>query len=115
MALLPLVQIALLVIFVIIIYAIIGLELFSGILHKTCYDNVTGIQLLPGVSRPTVIGRISFKEIVISRVELLMCVTLTLTSTDEMMEEPIPCGGNYMCENGTFCRAGWEVGIYLHT
>ena len=37
----PLFHIALLVIFVIIIYAIIGLELFSGILHKTCYDNVT--------------------------------------------------------------------------
>ena len=41
MAMIPLFHIALLVIFVIIIYAIIGLELFSGILHKTCYDNVT--------------------------------------------------------------------------
>lgn len=37
----PLLHIALLVIFVIIIYAIIGLELFSGKLHATCYDNVT--------------------------------------------------------------------------
>ena len=34
MALLPLVQIALLVIFVIIIYAIIGLEMFMGAMHK---------------------------------------------------------------------------------
>ncbi|XP_073994416.1 ca[2+]-channel protein alpha[[1]] subunit D isoform X2 [Rhodnius prolixus] len=40
-AMVPLLHIALLVLFVIIIYAIIGLELFSGTLHKTCYDNIT--------------------------------------------------------------------------
>lgn len=38
----PLLHIALLVLFVIIIYAIIGLELFSGKMHNTCYDNTTG-------------------------------------------------------------------------
>lgn len=38
----PLFHIALLVIFVIIIYAIIGLELFSGKLHKACRDEITG-------------------------------------------------------------------------
>ncbi|KAH7974411.1 hypothetical protein HPB49_015094 [Dermacentor silvarum] len=37
----PLLHIALLVVFVIIIYAIIGLELFSGKLHQTCYNNAT--------------------------------------------------------------------------
>ncbi|KAL1455036.1 hypothetical protein WDU94_009157 [Cyamophila willieti] len=37
----PLLHIALLVLFVIIIYAIIGLELFSGKLHRTCFHNVT--------------------------------------------------------------------------
>ena len=42
MAMIPLLHIALLVIFVMIIYAIIGLELFSGILHKTCFVNSTG-------------------------------------------------------------------------
>ncbi|XP_072155545.1 muscle calcium channel subunit alpha-1 isoform X4 [Bemisia tabaci] len=41
-AMVPLLHIALLVIFVIIIYAIIGLELFSGKLHKTCFNNITG-------------------------------------------------------------------------
>nr|CAD7568445.1 unnamed protein product [Timema californicum] len=41
-AMVPLLHIALLVLFVIIIYAIIGLELFSGKLHSTCYHNVTG-------------------------------------------------------------------------
>lgn len=38
-AMVPLLHIALLVLFVIIIYAIIGLELFSGKLHDTCYDD----------------------------------------------------------------------------
>ena len=42
MAMVPLLHIALLVLFVMIIYAIIGLELFSGALHKTCFNNVTG-------------------------------------------------------------------------
>lgn len=41
-AMVPLLHIALLVLFVIIIYAIIGLELFSGKLHKSCFDNATG-------------------------------------------------------------------------
>lgn len=45
-AMIPLLHIALLVIFVIIIYAIIGLELFSGKMHKTCFDNVTGLFAL---------------------------------------------------------------------
>ncbi|CAH2060425.1 unnamed protein product, partial [Iphiclides podalirius] len=40
-AMVPLLHIALLVIFVIIIYAIIGLELFSGKMHKSCYSRVT--------------------------------------------------------------------------
>lgn len=40
-AMVPLLHIALLVIFVIIIYAIIGLELFSGKLHKSCFKNGT--------------------------------------------------------------------------
>ncbi|GFS86640.1 voltage-dependent calcium channel type D subunit alpha-1 [Nephila pilipes] len=41
-AMVPLLHIALLVIFVIIIYAIIGLELFSGKMHETCVNNITG-------------------------------------------------------------------------
>ena len=40
-AMLPLLHIALLVLFVIIIYAIIGLELFCGKMHMTCYYNGT--------------------------------------------------------------------------
>jgi voltage-dependent calcium channel L type alpha-1D len=41
LAMVPLFHIALLVLFVIIIYAIIGLELFSGALHRTCFNNDT--------------------------------------------------------------------------
>ena len=37
----PLFHVALLVLFVILIYAIIGLELFSGMLHSACYNNIT--------------------------------------------------------------------------
>lgn len=42
MAMVPLLHIALLVLFVIMIYAIIGLELFMGAMHRTCFDNETG-------------------------------------------------------------------------
>lgn len=41
-AMVPLLHIALLVCFVIIIYAIIGLEMFCGKLHATCVDKDTG-------------------------------------------------------------------------
>lgn len=41
-AMVPLLHIALLVIFVIVIYAVIGLELFVGRMHRTCYHNFTG-------------------------------------------------------------------------
>ncbi|CAH0562347.1 unnamed protein product [Brassicogethes aeneus] len=44
-AMVPLLHIALLVLFVIIIYAIIGLELFSGKLHMTCYKNSTNEEM----------------------------------------------------------------------
>uniref|UniRef100_A0A3Q1G8X6 Voltage-dependent L-type calcium channel subunit alpha n=1 Tax=Acanthochromis polyacanthus TaxID=80966 RepID=A0A3Q1G8X6_9TELE len=45
-AMVPLLHIALLVLFVIIIYAIIGLELFIGKMHATCYLIQTGTFLL---------------------------------------------------------------------
>uniref|UniRef100_H0WJH4 Voltage-dependent L-type calcium channel subunit alpha n=1 Tax=Otolemur garnettii TaxID=30611 RepID=H0WJH4_OTOGA len=45
-AMLPLFHIALLVLFMVIIYAIIGLELFKGKMHKTCYFIGTDITIL---------------------------------------------------------------------
>lgn len=52
-AMVPLLHIALLVLFVIIIYAIIGLELFIGKMHATCYLVGTGKGMRPitGLSR----------------------------------------------------------------
>ncbi|XP_055973805.1 voltage-dependent L-type calcium channel subunit alpha-1C isoform X3 [Sorex fumeus] len=51
-AMVPLLHIALLVLFVIIIYAIIGLELFMGKMHKTCY-NLEGITDVPAEDDPS--------------------------------------------------------------
>ncbi|XP_010830951.1 PREDICTED: voltage-dependent L-type calcium channel subunit alpha-1F-like, partial [Bison bison bison] len=53
-ALVPLLHIALLVLFVIIIYAIIGLELFLGRMHKTCYFLGSGQQAHPSRDREQV-------------------------------------------------------------
>lgn len=37
----PLLNIALLVLFAIVIFAIIGLEFYTGIFHSTCYNTTT--------------------------------------------------------------------------
>ncbi|XP_041654848.1 voltage-dependent L-type calcium channel subunit alpha-1D-like [Cheilinus undulatus] len=47
-AMVPLLHIALLVLFVIIIYAVIGLELFIGKMHATCYVLKTGMVVHQG-------------------------------------------------------------------
>ena len=44
MAMIPLFNIMLLVMFLIIIFAIMGLELFAGIFHKACFNAITGSQ-----------------------------------------------------------------------
>ncbi|KMQ93677.1 voltage-dependent calcium channel type d subunit alpha-1, partial [Lasius niger] len=56
-AMVPLLHIALLVLFVIIIYAIIGLELFSGKMHKTCRHNITD-EIMEG---PVPCGEMGFQ------------------------------------------------------
>uniref|UniRef100_A0A8C5N2Z8 Voltage-dependent L-type calcium channel subunit alpha n=1 Tax=Leptobrachium leishanense TaxID=445787 RepID=A0A8C5N2Z8_9ANUR len=52
-AMVPLLHIALLVLFVIIIYAIIGLELFMGKMHKTCYYLTSGYLDIPAEDEPS--------------------------------------------------------------
>lgn len=65
-ALVPLLHIALLVLFVIIIYAIIGLELFLGRMHKTCYFLGSGQPFHPSWDRTPplhwLLGPIHFSE-----------------------------------------------------
>ncbi len=93
MAMIPLLHIALLVLFVIIIYAIIGLELFSGYLHKTCFNNLTSKSY---------------------QVSLLYCSFKYrfCDIADEMVnaEEPMVCGGNFQCNEEAFevCKEYWE-------
>ncbi|XP_054715449.1 voltage-dependent calcium channel type A subunit alpha-1-like [Uloborus diversus] len=45
-AMAPLLQIGLLVLFAIVIFAIIGLEFYSGALHKTCYSKVDRYEII---------------------------------------------------------------------
>lgn len=40
-AMIPLLQIGLLLFFAILMFAIIGLEFYMGKFHKTCFDNIT--------------------------------------------------------------------------
>ncbi|XP_053313773.1 voltage-dependent L-type calcium channel subunit alpha-1S isoform X2 [Spea bombifrons] len=51
-AMIPLLHIALLVLFMIIIYAIVGLELFSGKMHKTCYYAGTDVYATVDDEKP---------------------------------------------------------------
>ncbi|XP_029789001.1 voltage-dependent L-type calcium channel subunit alpha-1S [Suricata suricatta] len=56
-AMLPLFHIALLVLFMVIIYAIIGLELFKGKMHKTCYFIGTDIMATVENEKPSPCAR----------------------------------------------------------
>ncbi|XP_074706614.1 voltage-dependent L-type calcium channel subunit alpha-1S isoform X3 [Strix aluco] len=51
-AMVPLLHIALLVLFMIIIYAIVGQELFKGKMHKTCYYLGTDVIATVGTEKP---------------------------------------------------------------
>ncbi|XP_006892173.1 PREDICTED: voltage-dependent L-type calcium channel subunit alpha-1S [Elephantulus edwardii] len=57
-AILPLFHIALLVLFMLIIYAIIGLELFKGKMHKTCYFIGTDIVATVENEKPSPCARL---------------------------------------------------------
>jgi voltage-dependent calcium channel L type alpha-1D len=57
----PLLHIALLVLFVIIIYAIIGLELFSGKLHRSCFTNNTDKGIWEIMDEPNACGEDGFE------------------------------------------------------
>ncbi|XP_068930637.1 voltage-dependent L-type calcium channel subunit alpha-1S isoform X1 [Petaurus breviceps papuanus] len=56
-AMIPLFHIALLVLFMVIIYAIVGLELFKGKMHKTCYFIGTDIVATVEMEKPSPCAR----------------------------------------------------------
>ncbi len=60
-AMLPLLHIALLVLFVITIYAIIGLELFCGKMHSTCYFNGTSMIVRNVLKKKALISFFCFR------------------------------------------------------
>lgn len=46
-AMIPLLQIGLLLFVAILMFAIIGLEFYMGKFHATCYDEITGKKIMP--------------------------------------------------------------------
>lgn len=53
-AMIPLLQIGVLLFVAILMFAIIGLEFYSGKFHKACYDNVTGIKITRKKNKKTI-------------------------------------------------------------
>lgn len=101
-AMVPLLHIALLVIFVIIIYAIIGLELFSGKLHTTCYDPETGSLRIRPICVCVLIIR---RDGSVNQLEKY--------NLGDMMKDPHPCSmssevGFDCAKINMECRADWE-------
>ncbi|XP_063223249.1 voltage-dependent calcium channel type A subunit alpha-1 [Bacillus rossius redtenbacheri] len=82
-AMAPLLQIGLLVLFAIVIFAIIGLEFYSGALHMTCYriDNLKEIVKEGDIATPCIIPDVEGK---------------------------IPDGANPCQVNVSVCHPGWE-------
>ena len=112
----PLLQIGLLVLFAIVIFAIIGLEFYSGALHKTCYsiedlgniERTLKLYLFFGVYPP-------FKKLLMEFTTLGWCIA------DEILAEgefATPCNtdnatqavaGSFVCNyNTSLCLEKWE-------
>ena len=90
MAMIPLFHIALLVLFVIIIYAIIGLEMFSGRLHKACFDNITGAV--------TIFLIIFDIKLIFNTHHFMEQILKEFSIIGELVIDR-PCGGGYQCDS----------------
>ncbi|KRX96013.1 Voltage-dependent calcium channel type A subunit alpha-1, partial [Trichinella pseudospiralis] len=101
-AMAPLLQIGLLVLFAIVIFAIIGLEFYSGAFHSTCY-NEEGIYFF--------IFIFSFFEYA----QLIYIVHIIFNFSGipvAIGNKPFPCTnksttGAYHCPEGTTCKEQW--------
>lgn len=106
-AMAPLLQIGLLVLFAIVIFAIIGLEFYSGALHKSCYS-IENFGELPapggaiggysGLTAITLVGCARAEEIVKEGDMATPC------NTDNKTVAP---PGSYVCESTSTCREKW--------
>lgn len=110
-AMAPLLQIALLVLFAIIIFAIIGLEFYSGILHNSCYsvenrceyfsNSINVGKFLLSCSKKSD-GKYSF-----------FFSNKNLGVTADENDKPVPCNlekpdAHHCTENVSLCFEGWE-------
>ena len=99
-ALAPLMQIGLLVMFAILIFAIIGLEFYSGALHKTCYaiDHLGEFAIL--LFRAELIYIFILEQIVTEGSMKVPC------HSDDLLKAPV---GAYTCQaNISICLEKWE-------
>ena len=91
-AMAPLLQIALLVLFAIVIFAIIGLEFYSGALHKTCYkkEDLTVVETEGEQETPC------------------YSADLAMAARAPGEQAPKPPAGSYICEgNYSECIEKW--------
>lgn len=104
----PLLQIGLLVLFAIVIFAIIGLEFYSGALHKTCYSledpsNIISVHML-SIYRGLpewYISRFILPDKLVKEGE-----SETPCNTDNTTEK---AGGSYVCNITTsMCLEKWD-------
>ncbi|XP_054271366.1 voltage-dependent calcium channel type A subunit alpha-1-like isoform X7 [Macrosteles quadrilineatus] len=92
-AMAPLLQIGLLVLFAIVIFAIIGLEFYSGALHKTCYSLEDLRKIVPEGESETPTP----------------CNTDNRTESPTDSGQPFDFGGSYACDpNISVCVEDWE-------
>lgn len=109
-AMVPLLHIALLVLFVIIIYAIIGLELFIGRMHRTCYYTGTGKQSERLVWESFQL----FMNFIFSSfcVFPLTLIRMFYILDNYVEDDPVPCAfaghGRQCVVNGSECRGKWD-------
>ena len=96
----PLVNIALLLFFAVLIFAIIGLEFYAGALNRTCYDVMDLSKSGPSYSR----------EGGLTNLTALLCADVILTEVDygipcaEGPQETAPMG-SYTCRWEAFCQS----------
>ncbi len=109
-AMIPLLQIGLLLFFAILMFAIIGLEFYMGKFHTTCFDTITGrplcacsnLQISSFVISKTVTNYRKQTNLIVHEKKLFFLI-------DEIREE-FPCGNETnarTCPNGTVCKKYW--------
>ncbi|MEQ2215042.1 hypothetical protein XENOCAPTIV_026374 [Xenoophorus captivus] len=108
-AMVPLLHIGMLVMFVIIIYAIIGLELFLGRMHKTCFDTSTGLSagwIFPHFPY--------FPDVLLQCLWFSCCVPAAGLMVED---DPSPCAfagvGRLCVTNGTECKGNYPWLLFL--